>query len=418
MIVYSKHILDNGLTLLCHTDTGTPFVSVNTLYKVGSRDEDPGKTGFAHLFEHLMFGGSKNAPDFDREVQAAGGESNAFTTNDFTNYYITVPAGNIETALWLEADRMAALNISGKSLGTQKNVVTEEYKQRYLNAPYGDVWLALRPLAYRVHPYRWPTIGSSLEHIERATLEDVRDFFHRFYRPDNAIISISGNIGEKEALEKVKKWFGAISPGNCRKAPLPVEPEQREARRLVMKEKSVPADMLFKAYHMGDRLSDHFYRCDLISDLLSNGQSSRLYLRLVKEKGIFSNLDAYITGESDPGLFVCSGTLSEGIGMETAEEALLEELGRFVSDPIEERELRKVINKMNAHLKYSEINYQNKANTMAFFEFLGASELINGEGEKYEEITAGQLQATARELFRPENCSTLHYLKKERQTTT
>ncbi|MDR1755515.1 MAG: insulinase family protein [Culturomica sp.] len=412
MIVFSKHTLDNGLTLLCNTDTGTPFVTVNTLYKVGSRDEDPEKTGFAHLFEHLMFGGSENAPDFDREVQAAGGENNAYTTNDYTNYYITVPAGNIETALWLEADRMAALTLSRKSLDIQKNVVMEEYKQRYLNAPYGDVWLALRPLAYRVHPYRWPTIGISLEHIEKATPEDVRSFFHRFYRPDNAVISISGNIGEKEALEKVKKWFGEIPPGGYRKAPLPVEPEQRDPRRLVLEEKPVPADMLFKTYHMGSRLSDRFYCCDVISDLLSNGQSSRLYLRLVKEKGIFSELNAYVTGDSDPGLFVCSGALSEGVGMETAEKALLEELDRFASEPVGERELRKVVNKINARLKYSEINYQNKANTMALFEFLGASELINGEGEKYGEITAGQLQTAARELFRPENSSTLLYLKK------
>ncbi|WP_302568101.1 M16 family metallopeptidase [Culturomica massiliensis] len=412
MIKFSRHILDNGLTLLCSYDAGTPFVSVNILYKVGSKNENADKTGFAHLFEHLMFGGSLNIPDFDREIQLAGGDSNAYTTNDYTNYYITVPAANIETALWLESDRMLNLNFSPQSLHVQQQVVMEEYKQRYLNAPYGDIWLRLRPLAYKVHPYRWPTIGMSLGHIEQATLEDVKDFFNKYYTPDNAIISICGNITEDKAVALVKKWFGDIPPAHYRKPLLPAEPEQQEARRLVLENNPVPADMIWKVYHMGNRLSENFYHCDIISDILSNGQSSRLYLHLIKNSGIFSDVDAYVSGDTDPGLFIFSGKLSEGVSVEEAEKAMESELEHFISDPISERELQKIIHKTEARICYSEISYQTKAGNLAFFEFLGDAGLINCENKKYEGITVDKLKNTARELFRPENSSTLIYRKK------
>lgn len=412
MIHFSRTILDNGLTVICNTDKSTPFVSVNLLYKVGSRNEQEDRTGFAHLFEHLMFGGSKHIEDYDRHVQLAGGDSNAYTTNDLTNYYITIPAANIETALWLESDRMAGLNFSQHSLDVQKQVVTEEFKQRYLNNPYGDLWLKLRPLAYQCHPYRWATIGVSPEHIERATLEDVKDFFHRFYAPDNAILAISGNIEEDKALELVKKWFGDIPPSLQQSAPIPEEPRQTKERRLIVPDNDVPADAIYKVFHMGGRYSDNFYACDIISDILSNGQSSRLYINLIKNSRLFSGIDAYVSGDMDPGLFIFSGKLSEGTDIRQAEEAIDREIDKFIRDNISEREVQKVINKTEARIAYSEINYQNKASNLAFFEFLGNIDLINTEGNCYSQINVDKIKETAETVFRKENSSTLFYLKK------
>lgn len=412
MIHFNRTILDNGLTVICSTDKSTPFVSVNILYKVGSRNEQEDKTGFAHLFEHLMFGGSEHIEDYDRHVQLAGGDSNAYTTNDITNYYITIPAANIETALWLESDRMAGLKFSQHSLDVQKQVVTEEFKQRYLNNPYGDLWLKLRPLAYKVHPYRWATIGVSPEHIERARLEDVKDFFHRFYAPNNAIIGICGNIEEKEALELVKKWFGDIPPSEGVVGSIPQEPRQTAEHRLVSEGNDVPADAIYKVFHMGGRNSENFYACDIISDILSNGQSSRLYINLIKNSRLFSGIDAYVSGDADPGLFIFSGKLSEGTDIRQAEAAIDNEISKFISEAISDREVQKVINKTEARISYSEINYQNKANNLAFFEFLGDVDLINSEGSRYSCINVDKIKKTAAEVFRKENSSTLYYLKK------
>lgn len=411
MIEYTRHILPNGLTFLCHTDRGTPFVSVNVLYKVGSRNESPERTGLAHLFEHLMFGGSANIADFDREVQMAGGDSNAYTTNDYTNYYITIPAANLETALWLESDRMMQLSFSQHALEVQQQVVIEEFKQRYLNAPYGDVWLKLRPLAYKVHPYRWATIGISTEQIAAITLQDIQDFYYRYYCPNNAILSISGNISTEQAFTLVEKWFGAIPSRALSMPPLLQEPPQEQARQLISEKRKVPANALYKVYHMGGRTSENFYICDIISDILSNGQSSRLYRNLIKDNCLFSSIDAYVTGEKDPGLFVISGKLQENIPMEKAEQGVQEELDRLMEAIIPERELQKIINKTEARISYSEINYQNKANNLAFFEFLGEVDLINHEQKIYENISPAQIRETARHLFKPENCSTLLYLK-------
>lgn len=411
MINFSRTILKNGLTVICNTDRSTPFVSVNVLYKVGSRNERDDKTGFAHLFEHLMFGGSVHIEDYDRQVQLAGGDSNAFTTNDYTNYYITIPASNIETALWLESDRMAGLDFSQHALDVQKQVVIEEFKQRYLNNPYGDIWLKLRPLAYKVHPYRWATIGKSPEQIEQATLDDVKDFFHRFYAPDNAIVSLSGNIDTDKALQLVEKWFGDIPPAHAPQQVIPAEPEQTEERRLEIPGNAVPADAIYKVYHMGARHSENFYTCDIISDILSNGQSSRLYINLIKNSNLFSGIDAYISGDTDPGLFIFSGKLSEGTDIRQAEKAIQNEIDKFIRDEITERDVQKVINKTEARISYSEINYQSKASNLAFFEFLGNIDLINAEASRYAEITTAKIKETAAGLFRPENCSTLYYLK-------
>lgn len=412
MIHFNRTILDNGLTVICSTDKSTPFVSVNILYKVGSRNEQEDKTGFAHLFEHLMFGGSEHIEDYDRHVQLAGGDSNAYTTNDITNYYITIPAANIETALWLESDRMAGLKFSQHSLDVQKQVVTEEFKQRYLNNPYGDLWLKLRPLAYKVHPYRWATIGVSPEHIERARLEDVKDFFHRFYAPNNAIIGICGNIEEKEALELVKKWFGDIPPSEGVVGSIPQEPRQTAEHRLVSEGNDVPADAIYKVFHMGGRNSENFYACDIISDILSNGQSSRLYINLIKNSRLFSGIDAYVSGDADPGLFIFSGKLSEGTDIRQAEAAIDNEISKFISEAISDREVQKVINKTEARISYSEINYQNKANNLAFFEFLGDVDLINSEGSRYSCINVDKIKKTAADVFSKDNSSTLFYLKK------
>lgn len=412
MVQYTRTQLDNGLTVICNPDHNTPFVSVNVLYKVGSRNEQPEKTGFAHLFEHLMFGGSVHIEDFDYHVQLAGGESNAYTTNDLTNYYITIPAANIETALWLESDRMSGLRFSQSALDIQKQVVTEEFKQRYLNNPYGDVWLKLRPLAYHTHPYRWPTIGASPEHIERATIDDVEDFFHRFYTPDNAVIAISGDINAEKTVESVKKWFGDIPPGNQSMSVPPPEPVQRAERRLVIPDNEVPADAIYKVFHMGKRSSDNFYACDIISDILSNGQSSRLYVKLVKEIRLFSDIDAYVSGDIDPGLFIISGKLSAGTDIKEADAAIENELHKFIVEDITGREMQKVIHKTESRIAFSEINYLNKASNLAFFEFLGDVDLINTEDRKYSVFTPDILRNTALRIFRKENCSTLYYLKK------
>lgn len=413
MIHFNRTLLRNGLTVLCNTDRNTPFVSVNILYKVGSRNEQDTRTGFAHLFEHLMFGGSAHVEDYDRHVQLAGGDSNAYTTNDLTNYYITIPADNIETALWLESDRMAALNFSQHALDVQKQVVIEEFKQRYLNNPYGDVWLKLRPLAYQVHPYRWPTIGMSPEHIEKATLTDVKNFFHHYYAPNNAIISLSGNIETEKAFSLVEKWFGDIPAHHLSLPEIPGEPLQTRERRLVIPDNDVPADAIYKVYHMGGRTSENFYTCDIISGILSNGQSSRLYVNLLRNSRLFSAIDAYVSGDKDPGLFIFSGKLSEGTTIGQADQAIEEEIEKFIRDTISERELQKVIHKTESRISFSEINYQTKATNLAFFEFLNNTELINTEASHYLAVTPEKIKTTAIGTFRKENCSTLWYLKKK-----
>jgi len=412
MIKFKKKILENGLTVICNEDKGTPFVSVNILYKVGSINENKDKTGFAHLFEHLMFSGSKNVNNFDQYVQLAGGESNAFTTNDYTNFYITIPAANIETALWLESDRMLNLTINKKSLDIQKSVVSEEFKQRYLNQPYGDIWLKLKPLAYKKHPYLWPTIGKSIKHIEDATLEDVNEFYNNFYAPNNAILAISGNINEDRAIELVNKWFGDIPRSNYIAPLIPSEPKQTEARKLVVKDNDVPASIIFKIYHMGPRMSQNFYDCDIISDLLSNGQSARLYVNLIQNSKIFSEIDAYVTGDVDPGLFIFRGKLSENSNIEEADLAIESEIHKFINNDISNREIQKIKNKAESKILFSEISYQSKAGNLALFEFMGNVDMVNEEVNFYESTNIFKIKECAKEIFNANNCSTLLYLKK------
>lgn len=412
MIEFQKRTLGNGLKVIVHEDNSTPLVAINLVYNVGARDEDPNKTGFAHLFEHLMFGGSKNIPDYDTQLQLVGGENNAFTTNDITNYYITLPPVNIETGLWLESDRMLELDFSEQSLNVQKNVVIEEFKQRTLNQPYGDVFSLIRDMAYTVHPYKWPTIGKEVSHIEQASLSEVKDFFYKHYAPNNAVICIAGNIKSEEAFTLVDKWFGDLPQRNVPKRNLPVEPRQ-EVSRSRTEYRDVPYDAIYLAFHTSDKLSDDYYVTDLISDVLSNGESSRLYHSLIIEQGLFSEIDAYITGDNDPGLFVVAGKLVEGVSIQQAEDAVWEQLQNIIDKPLSEGELQKVINKVEANLVYSEINYLNKAMSLASFELLGDADMVNRQTERYQKVTPEKFASVAKSMFRREGCSTLYYLRRK-----
>ncbi len=409
MVNFNRFVLDNGLKVLVHEDYTTPMAVVNVLYDVGARDEDPEKTGFAHLFEHLMFGGSINVPSYDEPLQRVGGENNAFTSNDITNYYISLPASNIETAFWLESDRMLSLAFSEKSLEVQRNVVCEEFKQRYLNQPYGDVWLKLRPLAYKNHPYRWATIGKDLAHIEQATIDDVKDFFAKHYNPANAILVVGGAVNTEDVKELVEKWFGSIPRGEKPVRKLPVEPEQTEPRREVVKA-DVPLNAIYMAFHMPARKDTAYYETDLISDILSRGNASRLYVSLIKDQKLFSEINAYITGSADPGLFVIEGKLIEGVAPEVAEAAIWEQLEVLKTELVGENEFTKVKNKVESTMAFAEMSLLDKAMNLAFFELLGNAGDLNSEVQKYLVLTPQDILRRAQKIFRKENSSTLLYL--------
>ena len=412
MINYQKHTLPNGLTVVVNRDRSSKLAAVNLLYKVGARNENPSRTGFAHLFEHLMFRGTKAVPDFDTPVQMACGENNAFTNNDYTDFYITLPKDNIETALWLESDRMTGLDISQENLETEKRVVIEEYKQRYLNQPYGDMSMLLRALAYRVHPYRWATIGLSPDHIAGASLDEVRDFYHRFYHPSNAILSISADIPEERTIALCEKWFGPIADNPQPAASLPQEPPQTESRREEV-ERNVPATMVVLAYHIGSRTSPDFFLGDMTSDLLAGGESGRLYQHLVREQRLLGSVNAYVSGEVDPGLFVFTAQLLPSTTVEQAEAALLREIGILQTEKIDEYELEKIKNKFEANTLFGELNVMNKAMNLGFYEMLGDLPLINREVTIYRSQTAEQIADFSRRTFRPENRSTLIYRAKQ-----
>ena len=408
MLQINRHILSNGLRLVHSQDASTQMVALNVLYNVGARDENPEHTGFAHLFEHLMFGGSVNIPDYDAPLQLAGGENNAWTNNDITNYYLTVPRQNVETGFWLESDRMLSLDFSERSLEVQRGVVMEEFKQRCLNQPYGDVGHLLRPLAYRVHPYQWPTIGKELSHIANATLEEVKDFFFRFYAPNNAVLAVTGNISFEEAVSLTEKWFGSIPRREVPLRQLPKEPVQTGERRQVV-ERNVPLDSLFMAYHMCDRLNADYYAFDILSDILSNGRSSRLNQHLVQEKQLFSSIDAYISGTIDAGLFHISGKPAAGVSLEEAEAAVREELNELQTALVQEHELEKVKNKFESTQIFGNINYLNVATNLAWVELNGQAEDMEKEVERYRAVSADRLIAVAQTAFREENGVVLYY---------
>jgi len=407
MINFEKFTLANGLRVIVHKDNSTPIVAMNILYDVGARDEEPERTGFAHLFEHLMFGGSVNIPKYDEPLQQVGGENNAFTNSDITNYYLTLPKQNLETAFWLESDRMAGLAFSEKSLDVQRNVVSEEFKQSYLNQPYGDVYLLLKPMAYKVHPYQWNTIGKDLSHIQTASMDEVKAFFNKFYCPNNAIMVVAGDVDTEEIKQLAEKWFGPIPKGPENKRCLPVEPEQTEARTLSV-ERNVPLDAIYKVYHCCARKDKEYYALDLLSDVLSNGRSARLFQELLMKRQLFSEINAYISGDMDKGLFIVAGKLIQGVDMNEAEKAIIEELEK-IKNNIDDTELAKVKNKIESTHIFSEMSVLNKAMNLAFSELMGDAALVNQEVAKYMEVTKELILQQANEIFKETNCSTLYY---------
>ena len=409
MIKFSRFTLGNGLRVMVHEDRSTPLAAMNVLYDVGSRDENPELTGLAHLFEHLMFGGTPEIPDFDTELQLAGGENNAFTNSDVTSYYITLPKENIETGFWLESDRMNLLDFSQKNLDVQKNVVIEEFNQRYVNRPYGDALLKLRPLTYKVHPYRWPTIGRDVSHIRNCSLDDIRDFFFSHYAPDNAVLSLAGNITPDRAFMLAEKWFGGIERRNIKPRSIPSEPEQTGKRGLTIRGK-VPAPAIYKAWHMGSRLDADYYTLDLITDLLAGGESGRLYAKLVREKRLFSSIDAYITSDTDPGLIIIHGKLMQGTDMRLAEESLNKMIDDLKEKLPSHPEMEKVKNKYESSALFENTSILNKAMHLAYFELLGNPEMINTETERYMSVERSEISETAARYFRDSNSSTLLYL--------
>jgi len=411
MIQFEKFQLDNGLKVLVHQDTSTPMAVVNVLYNVGAKDEDPAKTGFAHLFEHLMFGGSVNIPVYDEPLQRAGGENNAYTTNDLTNYYCQIPAENIETAFWLESDRMLSLAFSKKSLEVQRKVVCEEFKEHYINKPYGDAWHKMRSLAYTQHPYRWMTIGASLEHVENATIEDVKDFFFQFYRPNNAILVVTGNVQTEQVKQLAEKWFGPIEAGKAYIRNLPKEPVQEKSRSMDVRA-DVPLDMLMMTWHMGGRFDEGYHATDLITEVLGGGTSARLYEQLIKVKQIFSSIDCYHFGTVDPGLLVIEGKLVKGISMAVAEKAVLEEVEKIKNEILDAKEVQKVINKTESVICFEDMSIMNRAHSLAYYELLGDADLMNKELGMYQRVTPSMIQHTAQQIFQDNNRNTLYYYSK------
>jgi zinc protease len=412
MVKFNRFTLNNGLRVLVHEDNTTPMAVVNILYDVGARDEDESQTGFAHLFEHLMFGGSVNIPTYDEPLQRVGGENNAFTSNDITNYYVTLPAVNLETAFWLESDRMLSLAFSEKSLEVQRNVVMEEFKQRYLNQPYGDVWLRLRPMVYKQHPYRWATIGKELSHIENAHIDDVKAFFKKHYTPQNAIMVVGGDVKTEDIKALAEKWFGPIPAGDKYVRNIPQEPEQHEERRESVTAK-VPLNDVYIAFQAPGRMEDGYYAVDLMGDVLSRGNSSRLYRSLVKDQQLFSDIHAYMTGSFDTGMFVVEGKPLETVSIEQAEAAIWEQLELLKQNDIPADELTKVKNKTESTLMFSEMSLLDKAMNLAYYELLGDGDMMNQEADHYLHITAAQIREQANRMFRKDNSSTLIYLAEQ-----
>jgi zinc protease len=412
MIQFTEFTLDNGLRVLVHEDPTVQIAVLNILYDVGSRDERPDKTGFAHLFEHLMFGGSVNIPNYDEPLQKVGGENNAFTNTDITNYYLTVPAANIETGFWLESDRMLSLSFDPQALEVQRKVVVEEFKQRYLNQPYGDVWLKLRPLTYLTHPYQWATIGKEIHHIEDATLEDVRDFFFRFYAPNNAILVVAGNVTTDQVKKLSEKWFGPIPAQAVAKRNLPMEAPQT-LKRFLEVDANVPASAFYKAYHMPGRFHPDYYAIDLLSDILSRGQSSRLYQKLVKEKEIFTSISSFVMGTIDPGLLVINGRVKDGVKLKDAENEVSVIVDEIVRSGATEEELEKVKHQAYSTLEFGEVEVMNRAMNLAFAKLSGDASIVNKEGADIKAVTLADVKRVGAQVLREEKSSVMYYHAKK-----
>lgn len=408
MINFERFVLDNGLRVIVHEDKSTPMAVLDVMYDVGSRDEDPHKTGFAHLFEHLMFGGSVNIESFDEPLQMAGGENNAYTTNDLTNYYLQIPAENLETGFWLESDRMLSLGFSENSLDVQRKVVSEEFKEHYINKPYGDVWHKLRELAYKEHPYKWMTIGKELSHVENARLQDVKDFFAKHYTPSNAILTVAGNVSLEQVKELAEKWFGDIPAGEKYIRNIPQEPPQTEPHFMEVKA-AVPLDALYKCWHISTRLDKKYYVADMITEILGGGTSSRLFQSLVKERQLFSSIQCAHLGSIDAGLLYIEGKLIKGVSIEEGEKGVMEELDKIKSQKIAENELQKIKNKTESLLAFEDISLMNRANSLANYELLGDADLMNKELSIYQSVTSEEILEECNRIFVDDNCSTLYY---------
>ncbi len=415
MIAFKEFELENGLRVIVHEDPTVQIAVLNILYDVGSRDEREDKTGFAHLFEHLMFGGSVNIPSYDEPLQKVGGENNAFTNTDITNYYLTLPASNIETGFWLESDRMLSLSFDPHALDVQRKVVIEEFKQRYLNQPYGDVWLKLRPLAYTTHPYKWATIGKEISHIENATMDDVKDFFFNHYIPNNAVLVVAGGVTTEQVKKLSEKWFGPIPKGKKTERKLPVEPLQN-AKRILEIKANVPANALYKSYHMPGRFHDDYYAIDLLSDILSRGNSSRLYQQLVKEKEIFTSISSFTMGTIDPGLLVISGRLKDGVNLEDAEAEVDKVVRQIVSEGADEAELEKVKNQSYSTLEFGEIEVINRAMNLAFAALSGDVNTVNDEKKRISSITTSDIKRVAKDVFNEKQASVMYYRSSPQST--
>lgn len=411
MINYESFQLDNGLKVIVHEDHSSPMAVLNLLYKVGARDESPDKTGFAHLFEHLMFGGSKHVPSFDEPLQRVGGDNNAFTSNDITNYYITVPSVNLETAFWLESDRMLSLSFDPKVLEVQRSVVIEEFKQRYLNQPYGDIWLKLRPLAYEAHPYQWATIGKDIGHIERAQMDDVKHFFNKFYLPNNAVLVVAGDVTVDQVKQLSEKWFAGIPSGKSIERSLPVEPPQKAYKELEV-HADVPVEALYMTFHMPGRAGERYHTVDLLSDILGRGASSRLYHELVEEQHIFNAVSGYVMGSIDPGLLVIQGKLAQGVDPKEGEAAIWKLIDAFKTESLAEKELDKVKNKAISSHVFSEMELLNRAMNLAYAEMLSNVELVNQEVERIDRVSANGVMTAANQILTEQNASVLRYYSK------
>jgi zinc protease len=409
MIKFEKFILNNGLRVIVHEDKSTPMAVLDVIYDVGARDEEPHRTGFAHLFEHLMFGGSIHIPSYDEPLQMAGGENNAYTTNDLTNYYLQLPAENLETAFWLESDRMLSLAFDENSLEVQRKVVAEEFKEHYINKPYGDVWHKMRELAYKVHPYKWMTIGKELSHVENSQLQDVKNFFFKHYTPANAILTVAGNLSTDKVKRLAEKWFGDIPSGEKYVRKIPQEPKQTAAAHLEVKA-PVPLDALYKCWHISSRLDKRYYVTDLITEILGGGASSRLFQSLVKEQQLFSNIQCSHFGSIDAGLLFIDGKLIKGTTMQQAEKAINIELDKIKNQLVENSELEKVKNKTESLMAFEDISLVNRANSLATYELLGDADLMNKELGRYQAVTVEEIKNECRTIFADENCSTMYYL--------
>ena len=409
----NRTVLDNGLRVLHIPVEDSQMVYVNLLYGVGARNEEYEHTGLAHLLEHLMFEGTKAVPCFDEPLERAGGENNAYTNNDITNYYISLPRQNAELAFWMESDRMTNITFEKKKVDVQRQVVMEEFKQTTLNRPYGDVSMILRSMAYKKHPYRWSTIGRKLSHIADVPVSVVRSFYKHHYAPDNAVLSVVGNISFDQVVEWSNKWFGAIPARGIKKTLLPQEPRQTRQRRKVVY-RDVPENALYLGFHMGGRLDADYYPCDVISDVLSNGYSGRLLVRLVKEKKLFSKIDAFISGSEDPGMFWVYSRVAAGVSVVDAEAALWAELELLKQELVPDDELCKVQNRFESEFTFRNIGGENLSNNIALAEWRGNLDSHFREPEMYRSVTPETVRDTARELFRKGNSVVLHYLSREK----